>query len=128
MQAVLSSSLKLVGSCRGPGDEERIRSLQDTATTLGLEECVEWCINAPHDDVRRILGGAIGGLHTMLDEHFGISIVEYMAAGVDHTPPYGDLVTYSVGAEFRGSGRVPCAYQPTNWMHSEMAHFSLTPI
>ena len=29
-----------------------------------------------------LLGGAIAGLHTMADEHFGISVVEYMAAGV----------------------------------------------
>ena len=28
-----------------------------------------------------LLGGAVGGLHTMVDEHFGISIVQYMAAG-----------------------------------------------
>merc|ERR1719321_1401735 len=26
-------------------------------------------------------GGAAAGLHTMLDEHFGIVVVEYMAAG-----------------------------------------------
>ena len=28
-----------------------------------------------------LLGGAIAGLHTMTDEHFGIVVVEYMAAG-----------------------------------------------
>lgn len=28
-----------------------------------------------------LLGGATAGLHTMTDEHFGISVVEYMAAG-----------------------------------------------
>jgi hypothetical protein len=70
-----------VGSCRGPADEERIRTLQEQAAELGLEQSLEWCVNASHDDVRRILGGAIGGLHSMLDEHFGISVVEYMAAG-----------------------------------------------
>lgn len=31
--------------------------------------------------VKLLLGGAVGGLHTMVDEHFGISIVQYMAAG-----------------------------------------------
>ena len=34
-----------------------------------------------HDELRELLAGAVGGLHTMQDEHFGISIVEYMAAG-----------------------------------------------
>lgn len=28
-----------------------------------------------------LLGGAIAGIHSMTDEHFGISVVEYMAAG-----------------------------------------------
>ena len=28
-----------------------------------------------------LLGEAVAGLHTMEDEHFGISVVEYMAAG-----------------------------------------------
>lgn len=29
----------------------------------------------------KLLGGAVAGLHTMTDEHFGIVVVEYMAAG-----------------------------------------------
>lgn len=28
-----------------------------------------------------LLGGAAAGIHSMVDEHFGISVVEYMAAG-----------------------------------------------
>lgn len=28
-----------------------------------------------------LLGGAVAGIHSMIDEHFGISVVEYMAAG-----------------------------------------------
>lgn len=36
----------------------------------------------PYAELRFLLGGAVGGLHTMVDEHFGISVVEYMAAGV----------------------------------------------
>lgn len=28
-----------------------------------------------------LLGHATAGLHSMIDEHFGISVVEYMAAG-----------------------------------------------
>lgn len=31
--------------------------------------------------VKLLLGEAVGGLHTMVDEHFGIGIVQYMAAG-----------------------------------------------
>lgn len=29
----------------------------------------------------RLLGGAVAGIHGMVDEHFGICVVEYMAAG-----------------------------------------------
>ncbi|KAF8036882.1 hypothetical protein BT93_C2568 [Corymbia citriodora subsp. variegata] len=32
-------------------------------------------------DLVRLLAGATAGLHSMIDEHFGISVVEYMAAG-----------------------------------------------
>ena len=32
-------------------------------------------------DLVQLLGGAVAGLHSMTDEHFGISVVEYMAAG-----------------------------------------------
>lgn len=39
-------------------------------------------VNVPYSELRFLLGGAVGGLHTMVDEHFGISVVEYMAAGV----------------------------------------------
>lgn len=28
-----------------------------------------------------LLGAAVAGIHSMTDEHFGISVVEYMAAG-----------------------------------------------
>ncbi len=51
------------------------------ASALGLNACVDFYVNAPFSEVQQLLGGAVGGLHTMLDEHFGISIVEYMAAG-----------------------------------------------
>ena len=39
------------------------------------------CVCAICGQVKLLLGGAVGGLHTMVDEHFGISIVQYMAAG-----------------------------------------------
>ncbi len=48
---------------------------------LGLADSVDFCVNASAAEVRELLGGAVGGLHSMVDEHFGISIVEYMAAG-----------------------------------------------
>ncbi|KAG0590967.1 hypothetical protein KC19_1G139300 [Ceratodon purpureus] len=73
--------LKLVGYCR-PEDEQRIQSLRDKCKELGLEPYVEFHLRVGDREKAELLGGAIGGLHTMADEHFGISVVEYMAAGV----------------------------------------------
>lgn len=78
---MLVSSLKMVGSCRGPDDEARLAQLQQYAQQLGIGDAVEWHVNVPYAELKQLLGGAVGGLHTMLDEHFGISVVEYMAAG-----------------------------------------------
>ena len=47
---------------------------------------MEWCVNVPFSELRQLLGGAVGGLHSMVDEHFGISVVEYMAAGARTAP------------------------------------------
>ncbi|EIE21183.1 glycosyl transferase [Coccomyxa subellipsoidea C-169] len=80
--AVLAARLKVVGSCRNHEDNERVAQLKGLSSELGLDACVDFCVNAPFSEVQQLLGGAVGGLHTMVDEHFGISIVEYMAAGV----------------------------------------------
>ncbi|KAG2432718.1 hypothetical protein HYH02_012852 [Chlamydomonas schloesseri] len=79
--ALREARLKLVGGVRGPADEARLAGLQAYAEELGVADCCEWIVNAPFSELRQLLGGAVGGLHTMTDEHFGISVVEYMAAG-----------------------------------------------
>ena len=43
-------------------------------------------------DLVQLLAGAIAGIHSMTDEHFGISVVEYMAAGT--IPIGGRLICY----------------------------------
>ena len=54
---------------------------KEMAAALGVAMKVDFCVNASASQVRKLLGGAVGGLHSMVDEHFGISVVEYMAAG-----------------------------------------------
>lgn len=73
--------LKLVGSSRHREDEERIEMLSSLAVDLGIEGKVDVCTNVPYSALQSLLGGAVAGLHSMTDEHFGISVVEYMAAG-----------------------------------------------
>ncbi|EEB87637.1 hypothetical protein MPER_14952, partial [Moniliophthora perniciosa FA553] len=39
---------------------------------------VELLVNAPYSDMLRQLSKASIGMNTMVDEHFGINVVEYM--------------------------------------------------
>jgi alpha-1,2-mannosyltransferase len=57
-----------------------------------------FCVDAPYTRVLEYLATSLVGLHTMTREHFGIGIVEYMAAGmipVAHKSggPLMDIVT-----------------------------------
>ncbi|KAA8534051.1 hypothetical protein F0562_031568 [Nyssa sinensis] len=73
--------LQFVGSCRNKADEVRLQNLKDRAIELKVEEDVEFYKNLMYRDLVRLLGGSVAGIHSMIDEHFGISIVEFMAAG-----------------------------------------------
>ncbi|KAJ6499516.1 mannosyltransferase [Mycena vitilis] len=74
--------LVMVGGCRNAADERRVDGLRTLARDLGIESHVQFVLNAPYPDVLAWLGRASVGLNTMLDEHFGINVVEFMAAGV----------------------------------------------
>ncbi|KAM7269938.1 hypothetical protein ACFE04_029152 [Oxalis oulophora] len=73
--------LYFVGSCRNKADEERLQKLKDKAIQLKIDDHVEFYKNVMYRDLVSLLGGAVAGIHSMTDEHFGISVVEYMAAG-----------------------------------------------
>ncbi|XP_021732495.1 GDP-Man:Man(3)GlcNAc(2)-PP-Dol alpha-1,2-mannosyltransferase-like [Chenopodium quinoa] len=73
--------LQLVGSCRNEADEDRLQKLKEMAVKLKVENDVEFHKNILYKDLVKLLGAAIAGIHTMTDEHFGISVVEFMAAG-----------------------------------------------
>ncbi|XP_042030912.1 GDP-Man:Man(3)GlcNAc(2)-PP-Dol alpha-1,2-mannosyltransferase-like [Salvia splendens] len=72
--------LQFVGSCRNEADEMRLQHLKDRSKELELDSDVEFHKNVTYSVVS-LLGGAAIGIHSMVDEHFGISVVEYMAAG-----------------------------------------------
>ncbi|KAL5062412.1 hypothetical protein RYX36_024149 [Vicia faba] len=73
--------LQFVGSCRNRSDEDRLQMLKEKAIELNVNEQVEFHKNVTYRDLVGLLAGAVGGIHSMTDEHFGISVVEYMAAG-----------------------------------------------
>ncbi|CAN6475818.1 unnamed protein product [Victoria cruziana] len=73
--------LQFVGSCRNSEDKKRLSQLKEKCTQLNIEDDVEFYEDLKYRDLVLLLGGAVSGLHSMIDEHFGICIVEYMAAG-----------------------------------------------
>ncbi|XP_062513985.1 GDP-Man:Man(3)GlcNAc(2)-PP-Dol alpha-1,2-mannosyltransferase-like [Corticium candelabrum] len=73
--------LILVGSCRDKADTDRLDDLRQLADDLGIHPAVSFKENVSFDDLKQILCSATIGLHTMWNEHFGIGVVECMAAG-----------------------------------------------
>jgi alpha-1,2-mannosyltransferase len=74
--------LILIGGCRGDEDEARVDELMQRCQDMGLEENVEFVTNAPFPVLKDCLARGYIGLHCMWNEHFGIGVVEYMAAGL----------------------------------------------
>lgn len=73
--------LVLVGSCRNNDDMARVKELRQLAHTLKVKDHVRFELNVPFERVKEELGMASAALHTMWNEHFGIGLVECMAAG-----------------------------------------------
>jgi len=91
-----------VGGCRDAGDFARVERLRSQTKALGLEDRVAFFVNVPFPELQRLLGASVAGLHSMKDEHFGISVVEYMAAGAipiahNSAGPRMDIVTKETG-------------------------------
>ena len=70
--------LVLVGGSRNVGDATRVENLRLLARELGIQEQVRFIVNASFPDMLGWLARASIGLGTMVDEHFGINIVEFM--------------------------------------------------
>jgi len=77
-----SMRLLLVGGVRNEEDAARVEGLKELADSLQVSEYVEFLVNEPYSRILELLGEASIGLNTMVDEHFGINVVEFMAAGV----------------------------------------------
>ncbi|GAA6037394.1 hypothetical protein JCM8097_008548 [Rhodosporidiobolus ruineniae] len=82
--------LVAAGSVRDTGDSARVEELKKLAVSLGLrvgpqddgKADVVFEVNKPWSEIRSLMGRASVGLHTMVDEHFGITVVEFQAAGL----------------------------------------------
>lgn len=72
----------MFGSVRNSEDERYVQQLQSKIDSLGLQSSVQIITNQSYSVIQFFLSIAQIGLHTMWNEHFGISIVEMMAAGL----------------------------------------------
>jgi alpha-1,2-mannosyltransferase len=105
--ALRAARLLLVGGVRHAADAARLEALRALAERLGVSDSVRFAVGVPSAELRALLGAAHIGLHTMRDEHFGISVVEYMAAGAvpvahDSAGPRADIVVPRGGAAAGG--------------------------
>ncbi|KAM3757709.1 hypothetical protein ACB098_02G209900 [Castanea mollissima] len=105
--------LQFVGSCRNNSDEERLQNLKNKAIELKVDGDVEFYKNLMYRDLVNLLGGAVAGIHSMTDEHFGISVVEFMAAGAipiahNSAGPKMDIVLEEDGQQ---TGFLACSVQ-----------------
>ncbi|XP_049540398.1 GDP-Man:Man(3)GlcNAc(2)-PP-Dol alpha-1,2-mannosyltransferase [Anopheles darlingi] len=96
--------LLIVGSCRDEEDRERVKNMQDLAKHLSLENSVEFRVNVPYEQLLDCYRQATIGLHCMWNEHFGISVVDCMAAGLIMVAnrsggPLMDIIETSEGSQ-----------------------------
>lgn len=108
--------LELIGGCRNEEDEKRVQELQLFCKELNIQENVYFYLNISFADMKHRLESATIGLHTMWNEHFGIGVVECMAAGLvtlahDSGGPKMDIVT-----EYEG--------RPTGFLASDAHGFA----
>ncbi|KAJ3031639.1 UNVERIFIED_CONTAM: asparagine-linked glycosylation protein [Siphonaria sp. JEL0065] len=75
-------TLLFIGGVRNSTDQALAMSVRTQSVELGIEDNVEILVNASYLDLKAWLGRASLGIHAMRDEHFGIGVVEYMAAGL----------------------------------------------
>ncbi len=71
-QNVDKVKLKLIGSCRNEEDEGRVRMLKELAKSLMVEDKIEFNLNFSFEILLDQLAESAVGIHSMIDEHFGI--------------------------------------------------------
>ncbi|XP_077559456.1 GDP-Man:Man(3)GlcNAc(2)-PP-Dol alpha-1,2-mannosyltransferase-like [Haemaphysalis longicornis] len=78
------SALKfvMIGGCRNQEDKERVKNLKQLATDMGIDANVEFKLNIPFSELMSEMKIASAAINTMRNEHFGMCVVDCMAAGL----------------------------------------------
>lgn len=74
--------MNVIGSCRNEGDQKLVEDLKQLCVSLKVEKYVDFKVNLPYVDMEKLLEKASIAIHTMINEHFGISVVEFLASGL----------------------------------------------
>ncbi|RDW60648.1 glycosyltransferase family 4 protein [Coleophoma cylindrospora] len=95
--ATKGAKLVLIGSVRDDGDSKRVYELRLLANELQIKDSVEFHLDASWPEILDWLRRASVGVNGMWNEHFGIGVVEYQAAGLisvvhDSGGPKRDIV------------------------------------
>ena len=95
--ATKGAKLVLVGSVRDSLDATRVYDLRLLAHELKVKDEVEFICDASWAEILDWLGKSFVGVNGMWNEHFGIGVVEYQAAGLisvvnDSGGPKADIV------------------------------------
>jgi alpha-1,2-mannosyltransferase len=80
--ATKDAKLVLIGSVRDDADSKRVYELRLLANELQIKDSVEFHLDASWPEILEWLGRASVGVNGMWNEHFGIGVVEYQAAGL----------------------------------------------
>ena len=87
----------MIGSVRDSEDATRVYELRLLAHELDIKDDVDFICDAPWPDILKWLARSSVGVNGMWNEHFGIGVVEYQAAGLisvvnDSGGPKQDIV------------------------------------
>lgn len=80
--ATTDARLVLIGSVRDDSDSKRVYELRLLVNELKIKENVEFHLDAPWPNILDWLSRSWVGVNGMWNEHFGIGVVEYQAAGL----------------------------------------------
>lgn len=81
-EAAKTARLVLVGSVRDDHDSKRVYELRLLVNELHIKDRVEFHLDASWPEILDWLRKASVGVNGMWNEHFGIGVVEYQAAGL----------------------------------------------
>jgi alpha-1,2-mannosyltransferase len=81
-EAARDARLVLVGSVRDDSDSKRVYQLRLMVNELHIRDRVEFHLDASWPEILEWLRRASVGVNGMWNEHFGIGVVEYQAAGL----------------------------------------------